>query len=59
MSNNPLSIRRKEDSRLLDLMKESFQVSDRIYGSACIFCDLKEPFIPPPTALPLKPLAME
>jgi putative transposase len=32
-SNNPLSNRRKEDYRLLGLIKESFQASDRIYGS--------------------------
>lgn len=41
-SNNPLSNRRKEDDRLLGLIKESFQASDRIYGSARIFCDLRE-----------------
>ena len=41
-SNNPLSNRRKEDSRLIDLIKESFQDSDRIYGSSRIFCVLRE-----------------
>lgn len=41
-SNNPLSNRRKEDDRLLSLIKQSFQASERIYGSARIFCDLRE-----------------
>jgi putative transposase len=41
-SNNPFSNWRKENDRLLGLIKESFQASDRIYGSARIFCDLRE-----------------
>lgn len=40
-SNNPLSNRRKEDECLLGLIKESFQASDHIYGSAPIFCGLR------------------
>jgi putative transposase len=41
-SNNLLSNRRKEDDRLLSLIKQLFQTSDRIYSSARIFCDLRE-----------------
>lgn len=35
-------IRRKEDRRLLGLIKESFDASQGIYGSRRIFCDLRE-----------------
>jgi len=38
----PESNRRREDRRLLGLIKESFEASQGIYGSKRIFCDLRE-----------------
>lgn len=40
--NEPESLRSREDRRLLELIKESFEASQGIYGSLRIFCDLRE-----------------
>ncbi len=40
--NAPESLRSKEDRRLLELIKESFEASQSIYGSLRILCDLRE-----------------
>lgn len=40
--NAPESCRSKEDRRLLELIKESFEASQGIYGSLRIHCDLRE-----------------